>query len=142
MGTVVDEAVALHEAGFQVVVLEPNSKTPAGGSWTTTDYASAEDIRRAFGPDNNLGLRMTKGLVDVDVDSERIAVLAAQWLPHTEGTTGRPNSQRMHRFYLTKQRPMALRRSFPISGRTIIELRTGDNQQTMMPPSIHPSGEE
>lgn len=81
-------------------------------------------------------------LVDVDLDWDEGIDLAKMLLPPTGFGFGRESRPLSHAFYLS---PVSLP-SFAFKDidnkRTFIELRAGDStHQTMLPPSIHPSGE-
>jgi hypothetical protein len=76
--------------------------------------------------------------VDVDLDVPEAARAADALLPDTGLVQGRTGKPRSHRWFICKNAPSKTYKD--LDGTMLLELRaTG---QTMIPPSIHPSGEE
>ena len=90
----------------------------------------------------NLGLLLgcaSRNLVDVDLDCKEARELADRVLPPTAAVTGRPSSPRSHYWYLCAD-VQTIRHRDPVSHASIVELRS-TGSQTLVGPSIHPSGE-
>ena len=98
------------------------------------------------GFDHNIGILLGEpsgGLVDIDLDSWEAVALADLFLPATNAIFGRKSAPASHRLYLVPS--CTKRKSFEDSTSgdkkaMIVEVRT-TGQQTVVPPSIHPSGE-
>ncbi len=93
-----------------------------------------------------LGSEIAPGqfLVDVDFDWASGLLLAKQILPKTGFGFGRASNEISHAFFTTPE-PIKRRRFEDIDGSMIVEVRArtekgGLGLQTMLPPSIHPSG--
>src|SRR5690625_5834586 len=92
----------------------------------------------------NLGLLLGEasgGLVDVDLDHHHAMRLKNYFLPPTPMRTGRESRANSHYWYLVKEGtlPGNRRHKMP-DGSISVELRS-TKSQTVIPPSIHPSGE-
>jgi Bifunctional DNA primase/polymerase, N-terminal/Family of unknown function (DUF5906) len=144
----VETALAYHRRGWQPVPLE--GKKPRIRAWQNTRYTEAE-LPGAF-KSCNIGVRLglpSGGLADVDLDSPEARAHASTFLPPTQAVFGRESAPRSHRLYTVEPRDFkTLRLADPEAEQgaagghkgAVIELR-GTGGQTMMPPSIHPSGE-
>lgn len=128
-------------AGWPVVPLRPGEKIPRTQGWVTQSF-TADD----FSPGDNIGLKTgvesTAGVfVDVDCDTDLAVVCAARILLPTRqhGRKGRPRS---HFWYLLSQGDAPGNRDAyqDIDGSVLLEQRGADHQ-TLIPPSVHPSGE-
>ncbi|HPA52890.1 MAG TPA: bifunctional DNA primase/polymerase [Thermoanaerobaculia bacterium] len=134
--------------GFQPLPLDPKSKGTRRPGWP--DFRSSpERVEADFPADGNLGLllgEVSGGLTDLDLDSEEALRLAPTVLPRTDLVSGRASAPDSHRFYLAPGAPY-LKLDDPLrtgSKATLLELRSGTREaahQTMVPPSVHPSGE-
>lgn len=126
------QAVAHYRAaGWAAIRVQPASKAPIGEWRDRTDEAAQ------FADGENVGVRLGEpsgGLVDVDLDCDEAVRLAPLFLPETS-TFGRPSKLRSHWLY---QCP-GLRTRKP--SRCHIEIRS-TGVQTVLPPSIHESGEQ
>jgi len=144
-------AVAAYRAqGYVPIPVDPRSKKPSGGDgWNERTY-TLEDFPR----DGNVGLLLGTpggGLVDFDFDWPEAAQIASVLLSNLPafGRTSSPGAHRLIRcpdpqgkkvVTLDKQEKEAL--GLPPSQKgTIIEVR-GTGQQTVVPPSIHETGEQ
>jgi hypothetical protein len=114
-------------------------KRPAIRDWPAFDPTDAE-IAQYFGPNSNVGLLTSNGLTDVDLDVPEAIKLAPQILLDTRWRHGRAGALSSHYFYMS---PGCTTRKFadPIDGTMLVELRA-DGCQTLVPPSVHPSGEQ
>jgi P4 family phage/plasmid primase-like protien len=117
-------------AGWQLVRIPPLAKGPTDRGWPTIEYPPA-----SFAAGDNTGVKLgapSGGLVDVDLDCDEAVALAPAFLPAT-CTFGRASKRRSHWLYVC-----AVKTHRP--SRIPIELRS-TGLQTVVPPSIHPSGE-
>jgi predicted P-loop ATPase len=93
------------------------------------------------------------GLCDVDLDAMEALFAADAFLPATAMVSGRPSKPRSHRWYVIEGRLMTVQFEDPVvkgkvgetSKAMLLELRAnaknGRSVQTVVPPSVHPSGE-
>lgn len=136
-----DAALDYLRRGYAPIPVPAGQKGPDYPNWQKLRLRES-DVPEAFQGDGNIGLLLgapSGHLVDVDLDSEEAKQLADQLLPPTPVITGRPSSPRSHRWYVCPDLPTTQRRD-PITRRSIIEAR-GTGAQTLVGPSIHPSGE-
>src|SRR5262249_44041317 len=89
----------------------------------------------------NIGLLLGKPsgwLLDVDFDCSETVALASEFLPPTGRISGRKGKPRSHFWYIS-QDAKSVKFQAP-DGQMLVELRSTGGQ-TVVPPSIHPSGE-
>lgn len=94
-----------------------------------------------FPAESNIGLLLGtngNGRVDVDCDCLESVELAPHFLPSTGFIHGRPSRPRSHYWYTGT--PLPEHRQFEFDGEMLVELRVVG--QTVVPPSIHPTGEQ
>jgi DNA polymerase I-like protein with 3'-5' exonuclease and polymerase domains len=130
--------------GQTPIPLAYRSKKPIDKDWPSLD-PTEEDLDRLFPVDRprNLGLRLggTSGLVDVDLDCPEARAAAAVLLPPTGWIHGRPSAPASHYWYVPDTLPRRSRTAFKgLDGQMLVELRS-TGFQTVVPPSLHPSGE-
>jgi hypothetical protein len=108
---------------------------------------TAEKIPAAFRGQSGIGILLgapSGNLTDVDLDSPEAVVLGRRWLPETGMVHGRPGRPSSHYWYVGDE---ALRRETfevpvePGEERVMLVEIRGDGHQTVVPPSLHPSGE-
>ena len=127
--------------GWQPIPIPAGSKGPAVLNWQHLRVIP-ETVASDFLGAGNIGLLLGQPsgeLVDVDLDCPEARELADRFLPPTNCFTGRPSSRRSHRWYVSPGVETTRHRD-PVSKATIVELR-GTGSQTLVGPSIHPSGE-
>lgn len=81
------------------------------------------------------------GLMDIDLDCPEALPLASALLPGTGMVSGHTSKPRSHYFFRVTAKNFPTIKFQDENGQMLLELR-GDKSQTMIPPSIHPSGEE
>ena len=116
--------------------MRPHSKSPARRDWTSLRLNP-----EVFPEGCNIGLILGEPsgwLVDVDLDCPEAIELADQYLPPTPAITGRPSAPKSHRWYIAAG--ATTEKHTDKSGSMIVELRS-TGAQTVVGPSIHPSGE-
>jgi Primase C terminal 2 (PriCT-2)/Bifunctional DNA primase/polymerase, N-terminal len=128
--------------GWALVPIARGEKCPRRNNWETREFAP-----RDFPPGGNVGLILgprSDEICDVDLDCSEALELADFYLLPTRAIFGRASKRRSHRLYVALGTAFA---SFadPQSQKTLLELRargaTGGEHQTIIPPSIHPTGE-
>ena len=127
--------------GFAPVPVPAGQKGPVLKGWQHLKLREG-DVAEAFCGAGNIGLilgQASGNLVDVDLDCPETRELADRALPPTAGVTGWSSAPRSHRWYICAG-IQTVRHRDPKSGSSIVELR-GDGSQTLVGPSIHPSGE-
>ena len=146
MSGTLDNAVKYLSQGWMPIPVPPRSKNPNRKGWQNEKY-SQDDLPRAFANGANIGLLLGEpsgGLVDIDLDCDEARNLAEPLLPNTDMTGGRASTPHSHRWYICNPPPKTtnfLDPSTPNDERAmIVELRSTGGQ-TLVPPSIHPSGE-
>jgi hypothetical protein len=103
-----------------------------------------EEIRLHFGTHEcNVGIVLgssSGGLVDVDLDCPEAVAVAGRVLPLTGCVFGRASTGVCSHYLYRVCEPIRAQVFKDADGATLVELR-GDGQQTVFPPSRHPSGE-
>jgi predicted P-loop ATPase len=139
------------ELGFKLVRYPHKQKGPTGVE--AVDWPRKTITTPAgWVPNSNwgvlLGTEITPGkfLADIDFDWQEGLPLAKAILPRTLFGYGRESRAVTHAFYTTPA-PLISKSFDDIDGRPLVELRAtkADGSiglQTMLPPSIHPSGEK
>jgi hypothetical protein len=146
LSPILEEAFALHSEGFRPVAIHPNSKRPVGNDWQTV-VRNEHDFPRHFSGRRGLGVVTgVAGLTDIDQDCAEARALARFLLPQTPRRHGRKSAPDSHWFYTCDPLPKSMKFVDPDllkanpDNATIIEIRAA-GRQTVVPPSIHPSGE-
>lgn len=139
----IDDNLKLYESlGFTLLSLQPRSKRPIDKGWQqrTPSKNNLDD----FANNRNVGVVLGKasgGLVDIDIDHQLAITVADYLLPSTGMVFGRASKPRSHRLYKVEKPSKTLRLNGSSQHGTIIECRANGGL-TIMPPSIHPSGED
>jgi P4 family phage/plasmid primase-like protien len=131
------------ERGWAPVPIPARQKGPQIPGWQRLRI-SASDVPRYFNNGQNVGIingKASGGLVTVDLDCPEAVALAGRFLDPTL-TSGRESVTDSHWWYIA---PGLEHRGFEgipktVSEGTILELRSTDHQ-TVVEPSVHPSGE-
>lgn len=126
--------------GWVPIPLLPKSKKPALKGWPDLRVEKGR-AKEHFKPANNIALltgEPSGGLTDIDLDATAAVRVADDFLPDTALAHGRASKVRSHRYYVPVS-PMKSEKFTDIDGVCIVEIRNGG--LTMVPPSIHPSGE-
>lgn len=136
MGDVRFEVKQYMDEGWALVPIRKGSKAPGDDAWPRIDY-KVED----FPEGSNVGVKLgdkSNGLIDVDLDCPEAIIAAQFFLPPTPRMHGRPGTGVAHYFYYC---PGAKSEFWcDVDGKKMLELRSTGGQ-TVIPPSIHPSGE-
>lgn len=142
--TALDAAQYYTSCKWSVIPVPYRTKIPILKGWQQLRL-SADQLKNSFGPgQQNIGVLMgepSEWLIDIDLDNSVAVELAPQFLPPTGAIFGRPSKPRSHYLYIsttpcstqkfkTRNRPQTM----------LVEFRS-TGQQTVLPPSIHQSGE-
>jgi hypothetical protein len=139
--SVLDAAREYTRRGWRVVPIPHGKKGPRLHDWPSLMLGENE-MAAHFSNGENIGILLgaaSGGLVDIDFDCSEALDLADCFLSKTNCVFGRPSRVRSHRFYGCDPLPGPQKFSAP-DGSTLVELRA-NGQQTLAPPSTHPSGE-
>lgn len=144
-------AVGAVRRGYQPIPILDRGKAPGITAWTHLRWnpVDLQDVADRFDEwaekgSSNIGLALGEpsgGLVDIDLDHAKTTRLKDHFLPRTamrSGRAGRPNS---HYWYIVEGSLPGTRRYKMGDGSVSVELRS-TGAQTVIPPSIHPSGED
>jgi putative DNA primase/helicase len=132
--------------GRWVVPVPPGEKGPTIKGWQKLRLTEAE-LPMFFSHGDNIGLLTglpPEYLVDIDLDSPEARALRPYFIPKTL-LSGRRSSSDSHAWYRSGE-PLQTHRFRDPTGKgdndrdTLVEMR-GDGAQTLIPPSLHPSGE-
>ena len=134
--------------GWEVIPVPPGQKDPIISDWPNLRIAE-NDLPNYFENQSNIGVLLGEapdGLIDVDLDCNEALALASTYLPDTDLVHGRRSKPNSHWYYKVES-PLKYKKftdpDSPDPKRsTIVEIRTGPGHQTIVPPSIHPSGEQ
>lgn len=138
------------ERGYQALPIRAGAKNPHVSAWTHVrwDADNPDALISAFEEwhdegATNVGLLLGKpsgGLIDIDLDHPRAMRLRDHFLPPTPMRSGRPGRPFSHFWYKVDEGLPATRRYKMPDGAVSVELRS-TGSQTVIPPSVHPSGE-
>ncbi|MCX6851379.1 MAG: bifunctional DNA primase/polymerase, partial [Verrucomicrobia bacterium] len=136
-----DAARWYRSRGYALIPVPASTKVPVLAGWQELRLTD-EDLPRHFNGNGNLGLLLGEPsgwLVDVDLDCEEAVALAPEFLPPTGAKSGRPGKLASHWWYVCEG-AKTRKHQDPVSKKMIVELRS-TGAQTVVGPSIHPSGE-
>jgi hypothetical protein len=124
--------------GWAVVPIPSGRKAPEVKDWAKRSFEVVD-----FQSDDNIGIRLGEpsgGLVDVDLDCEEAVAAAAVIMLATPRRHGRQSVGVSHYWYIAKGVEKS-ERWLDTDGKVLVELRSTGGQ-TVVPPSLHPSGEK
>ena len=130
---------------WKVVPIRPKEKVPRRKGWQKQRIRESE-VQDHFHEGDNIGILWGKPshwVVDVDLDCNEAAALAPSFLPKTDRVYGRKTRPTSHYLYECKGvGPVKFNDPEPSDPEDacLLELRS-TGQQSVVPPSIHPSGE-
>jgi hypothetical protein len=134
-------AFAYTARGMRVIPVPAGRKGPVAKGWNALRLGPA-DLSQHFNGSGNIGVLLGEPsgwLVDVDLDCDEARELADEYLPSTTVVTGRFSSPGSHRWYIAEG-AASRRHADPVTEKCIVELRS-TGLQTLIGPSVHPSGE-
>jgi hypothetical protein len=150
--TTVAQAAAQYIAkGWSVVPVPARSKGPTAKGWNDPERLFSPSD---FGEGANIGLRLgiiSGHLTDFDLDAPEVLAAAPVFLPNMEMISGHASKPESHRWFITTEPIITVQFKDPLLKQTdppkatLLEVRanakTGRCHQTVVPPSIHQSGE-
>lgn len=139
--SVLDAAREYLRRGWRVVPIPYKQKRPVLDAWEQLQLGEA-DLAEYFDQPANIGLILGEpsgGLVDVDLDCAEARAIAGDYLPPTPAKTGRAGAPNSHWWYYADGTGTKQHRE-PGTRKMIVELRN-TGAQTVVGPSLHPSGE-
>jgi hypothetical protein len=139
--SILEAARAYLARSWMVIPIPHRSKKPILSGWQKLRLAEA-DLPQYFTGSENIGLLLGEtslGLVDVDLDAPEAVSLAEIFIPPTGRIHGRPGKPRSHYWYMAEPIPGYMKYQ-DTDGICLVELRS-TGQQTIVPPSVHPTGE-
>jgi putative DNA primase/helicase len=128
-------------SGYAPIPVPTGEKSPRLKGWPELRLRE-DDINHYFQRDVNIGLLLgnpSRGLVDVDIDALEATAVADVFFPPTSMIHGRKSNPKSHRWYRVADVP-APTKFADVDGTCLLEIRS-TGQQTLAPPSTHPSGE-
>src|SRR5579871_1577763 len=136
--------------GLLPVPIPFREKAPMIPDWPAVRVRTTSDIPRYFnGAPSNIGVILgdESGVCDVDLDSPEAIAVAWDILPETGMIFGRKSRPASHYFYRSDPPLRSKRYLDPINKECLVELRCQKSDgstglQTVVPPSVHPEGEE
>jgi putative DNA primase/helicase len=123
------------------IPINRGEKSPGIKQWPELRLRD-EEVDDFFTHGENVGLLLgapSHGLIDIDLDAAEATIAARAFLPPTNMLHGRKSKPSSHRWYKVSNPPAPLK-FLDIDGSCLVELRS-TSQQTLVPPSRHPSGE-
>ena len=137
-----DTAREFISRGYAPVPIAKGEKAPHLSGWQKLKV-SIDQVDELFGTDSNIGLLLGEhsgGLVDVDLDAMESLPLASHFLPRTGMVHGRKSKPNSHYWYIATESEKT-KQFKDVDGSSLVELRSTGGQ-TVIPPSVHPSGEQ
>ena len=128
------------ETSFRYCELKSKSKVPAHANWQDEDKKLNEAIALFEAQKSNIGLLLGRksNIIDIDCDSQEAVIIASHLVKGHLASFFRGCSSG---HYLVRCEGGKTTQFLDDNGDTIIEMR-GNGAQTMMPPSIHPDGQQ
>lgn len=147
----IDKVQSLYHMGFAIHLLKPRSKQPLESGWTTGPRKTWEQIKKAYRPGMNVGVRLGEAskvgdgylaCIDVDVKDPafnmeahaHLAQIVGDWSCFPRVSSGRGNGS-CHLYFLSRE-PFKMVELRKHPKWEIVAYSTG--RQMVLPPSIHP----
>lgn len=140
--TTLDAATEYARRKWRVIPVPFRSKKPTIKGWPQLRIETSDLPHYFNGSPSNIGVLLGEPsgwLVDVDLDHALCIELAVEFLPRTTLVFGRESKRRSHLLFRTTSPVATLKRRSKSAG-MLVELRS-TGTQTVIPPSIHESGE-
>jgi putative DNA primase/helicase len=143
----IDAAREFAQRGLAVIPVPRGAKSPAVKGWNQLRI-SPNDVSQHFAADGNIAIlngEASGGFVNVDLDSPEALPIAECFLPQTELIHGRHSKTGSHWWYSCPDKAPEQRKFIDpttTNGKSVCLLELiSNNRLTLLPPSIHPSGE-
>jgi hypothetical protein len=127
--------------GWSVIPISSNEKAPHLKGWQNLRLTKS-DLAEHFQGGGNIGILLGEpsgNLLDTDLDCGEAIFLAPAFLPPTGRIHGRKSKPLSHWYYYS-QDFLKPEKFCDTDGICLVEIRS-TGQQTIAPPSVHPSGE-
>jgi len=138
---VADAARGYLARGQRPIPIPAGTKAPSLKGWPDLRLVEA-DLPRYFPAANiNIGILLgapSDNLIDVDLDCPETVALAPTFLPNTGSRFGRASKRGSHWLYLCE---LPTEKYRDVDDKTMLVEIRGTGQQTVVPPSVHPTGE-
>jgi len=123
------------------VCLHPKKKNPIKADWRNQSVSAEDALAASQMLQHNIGILngTTSGVIDIDLDCAEAVAFADLFLPETVASFGHEGNDRGHYLVAIQSSGKTRKFNMPDSSECLVELRS-DGTQTMLPPSIHPSG--
>ena len=123
------------------IYLHPKKKNPIKADWRNQPVSAEDALAANQMLQHNIGILngTTSGLIDIDLDCAEAVAFADLFLPEIVASFGHEGNDRGHYLAAIKSSGKSRKFNLPDSSECLVELRS-DGTQTMLPPSIHPSG--
>lgn len=148
--TVLEAAHVYISNGISVVPVPHKAKKPVLDGWQNLRL-TADDLPAHFRGDANIGIldgEPSGNLIDNDLDVPEAIQAAAVFMPPTGRIHGRKGKRRSHRWYRVPDGIKSKKFQYPEAGKdgnivrtAYLELRSTGGH-TLVPPSLHPTGEQ
>jgi putative DNA primase/helicase len=146
--TPLDAAITWIQKGYSPVPVPHRSKRPVLKEWQRLEITTEGASQYFNGASQNIGVLLGDkfGSTDVDCDCPEAITAARELLPETGLIFGRQSKPFSHFFYRSDPPARTVRFIDPLDQSTLVELRglSSDGSvglQTVVPPSIHETGE-
>src|ERR1017187_3975863 len=145
-------ATSYIRSGYLPIPIPLKTKAPTLKDWPNI-RVTGENVDSFFGSaESNIGILLGGGdnsIADIDCDCREAIIAAEHLLPETAAMFGRASAPRSHYLYRVDVSAQTKRFKDPTAESkeaTVVELRCAKANfavgvQTVVPPSIHPSGE-
>jgi hypothetical protein len=126
------------EEGLYPIPVQYKGKKPTVPTDWTNLKVTPDNAEQYFnGKETNIGILLGDGLIDIDIDDERLLGLAKDILPPSGLVFGRASKRSSHYLYKSDHQET---KKYTFGNKTLIEIRS-KGCQTVVPPSTHIEGE-
>lgn len=122
------------ERGFSIVPVPYGTKAPVIKKWESVEFITGD-----FKDGDNIGMKPSNGLVDIDLDCHEAAEIAPHFLPPTYMVGGRKSNPLSHYWFCSYE---ATNKKYKDEDNKMLLERRATGYQTVVYPSVHPSGEQ
>jgi len=137
------------DRGLRPIPIPTREKAPRIDNWPSLILTKLDLPQYFNGAPSNLGVILGDdyGTADVDLDCTEALAAAPELLPETAMVFGRQSKPASHYFYRMGPPGRSKRFLDPLDKQCLVELRCQKSDgttglQTVVPPSVHPSGEQ
>ncbi len=124
------------EEGLHPIPVQYKGKNPTVSGWTNLKVTPNNAEQYFNGKKTNIGILLGDGLIDIDIDDERLLVLAKDILPPSGLVFGRASKPSSHYLYESEHNET---KRYTFGKKTLFEIRS-KGCQTVVPPSTHTEG--